>query len=377
MAVDPLKKGTVGGKTPSALQMPGQVAGGRPDLSLVTNLPSTKKYTLKPSVVPKGSEVEVQTSSRTVPFQSVMLQIKKGGSKTIGALDIRNAWMFDELRESGKLRTLILSYDDVTKESILSFHGTRRCYEKGLARGNRVDPDDIEREGLEWMRENNITVWELARREVVHHEDGTEEIIWPGYDPNVPATATEIIRETGRILDEAYRVNRPHILIMDHLQPFYERIGTSHVYNMIGKPPNTQVPQQHWQHRTTPMSIIKAAMFTLPTMAVVATGYPGEVEPIITNRQGEEVYGLQYREPRWVLFFQKDFNLDIQGEFKEPVGPKGQPLRDGTKGTYEWWVRNSQTSLVEKGITADVTGGGLSTIYNMRRPKKSKEEKKP
>lgn len=375
MAFDPLKAPTVAkptGGTPDALKITG--SSKMPDISSLTGLAKNPKWKAQPSVLGKADQsgAKPRELELDVPFQAVMVGGPKGSSKTIGSVDARNSWFFDKLREEKKLRTLVLSFDHITKQSLVSHFGQRMCAEKRLI-GDRgvLSIEDIEREGELWLEENNVTVWELTRP--IYSPDG-EEMLYPGFDANIPETASFVIGETARIAEQYYKTARPHVLIVDHHQMLHEEVGTSHVLNMTGSKPGSKIKDFDWAHRTSAMSVLKHIFLTLPTQMVVSTGYGGEVKYRISV-DGEDKRERWYDDPRWIKAYWRDYNVLVESSYVDPTDKEGAPVRDGPGRVFNMWVRSSQTPLVRQNLEVDVTGAGLSKIYEERRPKKKDEKK--
>lgn len=374
---DPLK--AAGSKpaagTPDALKMGGAGASAvKSDLSKLLDMGKSLKYSALPSVVGKtdGTGATARKVDEEIPFQSILLAAQAKSSKTISSVDVRNAWMFNELRAAGKLRTLVIGFDDVTRESLVTFHGERRCVEKGLVgRGGQLDPDDIEREGLAWLEENNVSVWEPAKRIMSKDQ---EEILYPGFDAQMVETGTLVIRETAKIVDQYMRMQRPHILVVDRHSTLHEDIGTAHALAASNKRAGDKLADREWDARTAPMKALRAAFLALPTMMLISTGQAGDVKYRISV-DGEEVRDRVYDDRPWQKFVAQDYLVTAVSESQEPVDSQGAPMRTGARRTFKVWVRSSQTRLVPPNVEIDTTGSGLSKLYELRRPKKNDEKK--
>lgn len=369
MGIDVLKKGGDSkGSTPAALQMGSSSGVPKPDISQLLALGKMGKYSAQPSVLGKldASGATARKVDQEVDFQKILVASHKGGSKTIGSVDIRNAWWLDELRETAKLRTVIFSYDDVTKSSLVTYFGEKRCVEKGLI-GSRgvLSIEDIQREGEAWLEENNITMWEFSRP--ILSKDG-EEILYPGFNEQIVETATFVIGETARAAQAYLKSQRPHVLIVDRCSSLHMGIGTAHALNQANKKSGDKVKDYEWGERTSAMQTLKHVFSSLPSHAVVFTGLPGEVKYRIAV-DGESMRKRYYDEPTWMKFWNVDCNVQIENTAEEQVTTEGAPIKDGVK-TYTSWVRTSQTPLVRAGLEVDITGSGISQVYEERKPKK-------
>lgn len=297
-----------------------------------------------------GAKVRAAKASDPDRLDLIYTGIKDAG-KTVGVVGI----------PVRKGKRYFLAFDKRTKEGIVDYYGPDAVLD---------DPDDKPRGQIKC----NV-VFPLVTPD--------ERTGYPGFDPNKPATAEEVIANAMTRLEEIERRGDGDVIVLEHFQRAYEGIGRALVLNAAGwDVTETEIPYQKWGPRAAALGPLLDKVSAIAQVSAVTTGYSQEEELVMLDKTEEEMEAEKRARktskvaktklvrkivtPKWVDFVQRDQSVWCHGTWSRESEGTGEQQQSADRYWIE--VMKSKNALFPKGVKVEVTNTNLSVFWSRNPP---------